>query len=49
MAHQRPLALSFGLPADVQETIASARAPSTRRLYLSKWRLFFWLSILLFW
>ncbi|CAM4449878.1 unnamed protein product [Leuciscus chuanchicus] len=40
LAYQRPLALGFDLPTDVQETIASARAPSTRRLYSSKWRVF---------
>ncbi|CAM4308209.1 unnamed protein product [Leuciscus chuanchicus] len=40
LAYQRPLALSFDLPTDVQETIASARAPSTRKLYSSKWRVF---------
>ncbi|XP_077094729.1 uncharacterized protein LOC143746656 [Siphateles boraxobius] len=40
LADQRPSALSSGLPTDVQETIASARAPSTRRLYSSKWRVF---------
>ncbi len=28
------------LPADVQETIASARAPATKKFYFSKWRLF---------
>ncbi|XDV36047.1 hypothetical protein PO909_005899 [Leuciscus waleckii] len=38
LADQRPLALSSDLPNDVQETIASARAPSTRRLYSSKWK-----------
>ncbi len=29
-----------GLPAEVQETIASARAPATRKLYSSKWGVF---------
>ncbi len=29
-----------GLPAGVQETIASARAPATRKLYSSKWGVF---------
>ncbi len=40
MAHPGPQVLTFGLPAEVQETIASARAPSTRNLYSSKWKLF---------
>ncbi len=32
--------MTYGLPAEVQETIASARAPSTRKLYSSKWKVF---------
>ncbi len=40
MAHTGPRALIDGLPAEVQETIASARAPATRKLYSSKWGVF---------
>ncbi len=40
MAHTGPRAVIDGLPAEVQETIASARAPSTRKLYSSKWGVF---------
>ncbi len=35
-----PRAVIDGLPAEVQETIASARAPATRKLYSSKWGVF---------
>ncbi len=35
MAHTGPRAVIDGLPAEVQETIASARAPATRKLYSS--------------
>ncbi len=40
MAHTGPRAVIDGLPAGVQETIASARAPATRKLYSSKWGVF---------
>ncbi len=40
MAHTGPSAVIDGLPAEVQETIASARAPATRKLYSSKWGVF---------
>ncbi len=40
MAHTGPRAVIDGLPAEVQETIASARAPATRKLYSSKWGVF---------
>ncbi len=40
MAHTGPRAVIDGLPAEVQETIASARAPATRKLYSSKWAVF---------
>ncbi len=40
MAHTGPRAVIEGLPAEVQETIASARAPATRKLYSSKWGVF---------
>ncbi len=40
MAHTRPRAVIDVLPAEVQETIASARAPATRNLYSSKWGVF---------
>ncbi len=40
MAHTEPRAVIDGLPAEVQETIASARAPATRKLYSSKWGVF---------
>ncbi len=36
----RATGLTSGLPAEVQENIASARAPSTRKLYTSKWKVF---------
>ncbi len=39
MAHTGPRALMNNLPVEVQETIASARAPATRKLYSSKRRL----------
>ncbi len=40
MAHTGPRAVIDGLPAEVQETIASARAHATRKLYSSKWGVF---------
>ncbi len=40
IAHLGPLTLISSLPVEVQETIASARAPATRMLYYSKWRVF---------
>ncbi len=40
MAHTEPRAVMNNLPVEVQETIASARAPSTRKLYSSKWGVF---------
>ncbi len=40
MAHTGPGALMINLPVEVQETIASARAPTTRKLYSSKWGVF---------
>ncbi len=40
MAHTGPGALMLYLPVEVQETIASARAPATRKLYSSKWGVF---------
>ncbi len=40
MAHTGPRALMNNLPVEVQETIASARAPATRKLYSSKWGVF---------
>ncbi len=40
MAHTGPRAVMNVLPVDVQETIASARAPATRNLYSSKWGVF---------
>ncbi len=40
MTHTGPRAVIDGLPAEVQETIASARAPATRKLYSSKWGVF---------
>ncbi len=40
MAHPRPQVLISSLPAEVQETSANARAPATRKLYSSKWRVF---------
>ncbi len=36
MAHPEPRTLISSLPAEVQETIANARAPATRKLYSSK-------------
>ncbi len=40
MAHTGPRAVMNVLPAEVQETIASARASATRKLYSSKWGIF---------
>ncbi len=40
MAHTGPRAVMNVLPVEVQETIASARAPATRKLYSSKWGVF---------
>ncbi len=40
MAHTGLRAVIDSLPAEVQETIASARAPATRKLYSSKWGVF---------
>ncbi len=40
MAHTGPRAVMDVLPVEVQETIASARAPATRKLYSSKWGVF---------
>ncbi len=40
MAHTGPRALMNNLPVEVQETISSARAPATRKLYSSKWGVF---------
>ncbi len=40
MAHTGPRAVIDDLPDEVQETIASARAPATRNLYSSKWGVF---------
>ncbi len=40
MAHTGPWAVIDDLPDEVQETIASARAPATRKLYSSKWGVF---------
>ncbi len=40
MAHTGPRAVMDILPVEVQETIASARAPATRKLYSSKWGIF---------
>ncbi len=40
MAHPELQVLTSGLLAEVQETIASARAPSTGKLYSSKWKVF---------
>ncbi len=40
MAHTGPRAMMDILPVEVQETIASARAPATRKLYSSKWGVF---------
>ncbi len=40
MAHTGSRALMNSLPVEVQETIASARAPATGKLYSSKWSVF---------
>ncbi len=40
MAHSGPRAVMDVLNVKVQETIASARAPATRKLYSSKWGVF---------
>ncbi len=40
MAHPGPLTLISSIAAEFQETIASARAPATRKLYSSKLRVF---------
>ncbi len=40
MAHTGPRAVMDILPVEVQETIASARAPTTRKMYSSKWGVF---------
>ncbi len=40
MANTGPRALMNNLPVEVQETIASARAPATRKLFSSKWGVF---------
>ncbi len=40
MAHTGPIAVIDGLPAEVQETIANAIAPASRKLYSSKWGVF---------
>ncbi len=40
MAHSGPRAVMDVLNVEVQETIASARAPATRKLYSSKWGVF---------
>ncbi len=40
MARTGPRAVIDGLPAEVQETIARARAPANRKLYSSKWGVF---------
>ncbi len=40
MAHTGSRALMNSLPVEVQETIASARAPAKRKLYSSKWGVF---------
>ncbi len=40
MAHTGPRAVMNVLPVEIQETIASARAPATRKLYSSKWGVF---------
>ncbi len=42
MAHTGSRALMSSLPVEVQETIASAKAPATRKLYSSKWGVFEW-------
>ncbi len=40
VAHPMLQVLISSLPAEVQETIANARAPATRKLYSSKWKVF---------
>ncbi len=40
MVHTGPRAVMNVLPVEVQETIASARPPATRKLYSSKWGVF---------
>ncbi len=40
MAHSGPRVVTNVLPVEVQENIASARAPATRKLYSSKWGVF---------
>ncbi len=40
VAHPRLQVLISSIPAEVQETIANARAPATRKLYSSKWKVF---------
>ncbi len=40
MAHTGSRALISSLPVEVEETIASARTPATRKLYSSKWGVF---------
>ncbi len=40
VAHTGSRALMDNLPVEVQETIASARAPATRKLYSSEWGVF---------
>ncbi len=40
MAHTGSRAVMNVLPVEVQETIASARAPTTRKLYSTKWGVF---------
>ncbi len=40
MAHSGPRAVMDVLNVEVQETIVSARAPATRKLYFSKWGVF---------
>ncbi len=45
MAPPGPQVLTSSLPAEVQETIASARVPFTRKLYSSKWKVFLSLGV----
>ncbi len=40
MAHPGPQVLISSIPAEVQETIANARAPATRKWHSSKWKVF---------
>ncbi len=40
MAHTGPRAVMDILPVEIQKSIASARAPATRKLYSSKWGVF---------